>query len=546
MLAPDPFTEYYSQFLDSSYDVLDRIVLNAHFILAQSPGGFRTWWRQLHDGRDDNLDNTHLMRLAGRFSRRVRGWAKKNNIPVIDSKAGNRKCDVAKDYLPEDPSFRGIFAVIVGRAPAPTWDAQRSKSGRLDLRRKKPMTWVSHYHFHIIDEHWGHVTIKLCGHPPFSAQIMLNGHEYVASRARRMGVVFTKEENCFTDVSSAAELAEVADTLRSTAAVGQLRLVCERWIYRCVAFGLSFDEQKKTNFRYSYSIFQLECSRNLLFTRGAVMDQVFNGVIDRTRSLLNIDRVKTLFGYKHRPKSRRNNKLRFQVAVETPVYDLTVFKVHFGRQTLKIYTKGERVLRFEAITHSAKDLRCGIVLDRFPVIVERLSQMLERFLEVLRCVDTGALADDTLDTLPEPSTLGRTRVAGIDLNKKRVRAVLEAIVMLAPNPCGFTAVELAQKVCEIANLTYSPRHAAYDLRKLRGKGLITNGPRRPRYLATPTGLRTITALIVLRDKVLKPVLAGARGTRRGRPPKNVSQIDEHYRRLQRETHQLLEALRIAA
>ena len=38
--------------------------------------------------------------------------------------------------------------------------------------------------------------------------------------------------------------------------------------------------------------------------------------------------------------------------VETPTYDLTVFKVHYGAMTLKIYTKGARVLRVEVIVHN--------------------------------------------------------------------------------------------------------------------------------------------------------------------------------------------------
>ena len=33
------------------------------------------------------------------------------------------------------------------------------------------------------------------------------------------------------------------------------------------------------------------------------------------------------------------------------MYDLTIFKLHCGKLTLKIYTKGERVLRVEAIAH---------------------------------------------------------------------------------------------------------------------------------------------------------------------------------------------------
>jgi hypothetical protein len=104
---------------------------------------------------------------------------------------------------------------------------------------------------------------------------------------------------------------------------------------------LSFDEQKKTNLHYSYSVYQLEYSRNLRFRRGSEMAQVVNGVIDRTRVTLDLPKLKTIFGTKRRPKFTRN-KPRFEAVIERPAYDLTVFKLHFGKCTLKIYTKGER------------------------------------------------------------------------------------------------------------------------------------------------------------------------------------------------------------
>lgn len=91
----DEFSQRYGDPLTGSYDCVDRIVLNAYFPLGHSPGGFRTWWRAWHDDGDKQLDNTHLMRLAGRFARRVRGWADANRVPVIDCKAGQRKHQIA-------------------------------------------------------------------------------------------------------------------------------------------------------------------------------------------------------------------------------------------------------------------------------------------------------------------------------------------------------------------------------------------------------------------------------------------------------------------
>ena len=86
----DELTERYRDLLQGSYDCVDRIVLNAYNTLCYSAGGFRQWWRRLMDGSDEHLDNAHLMRMAGRFSRRVRGFAKAHNIPVIDCRRGER------------------------------------------------------------------------------------------------------------------------------------------------------------------------------------------------------------------------------------------------------------------------------------------------------------------------------------------------------------------------------------------------------------------------------------------------------------------------
>jgi hypothetical protein len=89
----------------------------------------------------------------------------------------------------------------------------------------------------------------MSGHPPFGAQVMLNGHEYVACQAQKAGVDFTKQDNCFTSVTNAAELAKVADTLSAQRTAERLRQLCERWIYTiCLCFALDLEEQKQSAF----------------------------------------------------------------------------------------------------------------------------------------------------------------------------------------------------------------------------------------------------------------------------------------------------------
>ena len=188
---PDEFTARYGDLLTGSYDRVDRIVLKAYFPLGHNPGGFRVWWRRWHDDGDESLDNAHLMRLAGRFARRVRASARAHGIPVVDCTAEDRKHRIAEQYLREHAVGPGVFLILVARAPAPVWKVARTSAGvirNLDKTRQ----FVNHYSFHIVDATLGHVTIKISGHPPFGAQVILNGHEYVACQAHAAGIRFAK------------------------------------------------------------------------------------------------------------------------------------------------------------------------------------------------------------------------------------------------------------------------------------------------------------------------------------------------------------------
>jgi hypothetical protein len=528
----DELSKRYGELLTGAYDCVDRIVLNAYFSLGHNPGGFRVWWRRLHEGSEEHLDNTHLMRMAGRFSRRVRAFAKANGIPVIDCGRGERKHQIAEAYLATHTVGAGVFLILVARAAATVWEVKRSAKGVIGNIEKKT-AYVNHYSFHIMDPEWGHLTVKMSGHPPFGAQVILNGHKWVACQAQTAGIGYTKEGNCFTAVADPQALAQVADTLSQHATIGRLRQVCERWIYSaCLCFGLDAAEQARSGFGYDYSVYQVEYSRNLLFGSGAQMDRVVNTMVDRTRSRLDVPMLRTLFGAKQRPRSSADLSPRLAVVIETPRWDLTLFKVHFGRLTLKGYTKGEHVLRFEAVAHNTKQLGCGRTIERFPQIVTRPAGMTERFCTTLDCVHTGYLPDGTLDQLPLPARIGRTPVGGIDLNKPRIRAALAAVLTLAAAPGGFTVADLAAKVQATTGQTsYTIRQAAYDLRKLRGKDLLVKPGRSRRYHVPPPAARTIAALLALRDQVIGPILAGVRSPRLGRKPTHWTAIDRDYETL---------------
>jgi hypothetical protein len=529
----DDFAERYGDLIKGSYDCVDRVVLNAFFPVGHNPGGFRCWWRRLHGGSDDLLDNTHLMRMAGRFARRVKAWATANGVPLIFCTAGERKHLIAEEYLETHVVTRGVFLILAAKAPASVWKVHRSARGII-TRLEKKREYVCHYSFHIMDPAFGHMVIKMSGHPPFGAQVILNGHEYVAVAAQGEGIGFTKEGNCFTEIADPQRLARVADAWPQQAAIGRLGQVCDRWIYSaCLCFGLDLAEQERSGFRYGYSACQAEYSRNLLFKSGAQMEALFDLVLDRIRSRLDIPAIRTIFGLSSRPhRDRRDGPPAQEIVTGKPRYGLSWFRISFGRLQLKAYTKGEHVLRFEATVHNAKELRCRRSLDNFAQIIIMLAGMADRFATALDCADTGFLPDGLLDELPLPAHRGAGRIAGIDLNKPRIRAALSAALALAPAPGGFTAAEHAAKVRSMTGQDgYTTRQAAYDLRKLRGKQLIAKPGRTRRYHVPPDSARVIAALLALRDHVIAPILAGVRSPRMGRKPKTWTAIDRDYENL---------------
>jgi hypothetical protein len=128
----DGLSTLYQDLLAGSYDCVDRIVLNVYFRMGHDPGGFRVWWRAL-TGSDETLENAYLMRLAGRFGRRVRGYAKAHGIPVIDCPVGQRKHELAEEYLAKTKVTQGYFwSWSVGHRPwfgpsAPTTSKERRR-----------------------------------------------------------------------------------------------------------------------------------------------------------------------------------------------------------------------------------------------------------------------------------------------------------------------------------------------------------------------------------------------------------------------------------
>ncbi len=554
MTTPDAFAAYHADLIEASYDCVDRLVVNCYWRMAQAGGGFRTFWR-LWKGNDSGLTNHALRQAAGDLARRLHGYCQTHHIPWIECRAGEKKFEVARELRPKDPDFQGVFAVLVGRAPAPIWQVERNHQGQItDLHRADPWPHVQHYYFQIMDRQWGHLVVRMCGYPPWGAQLIVNGHEWVERQAVAQAIRAIKSGNCFIEGTDFAALGQLSADLSGPDFGQRLEELCARWLYSaCLCFALPVAEQERIDFHYSYSVWQLELSRNYLFKQETVLEEVFQKLIDRTRAPLDIKTLETIFGHRHRQptaKQKRAGRIELEVAkgVES-TWDMTVWHVRWGNIVLKIYDKTGRVLRVEVKVCNTAALGCGKGVDKLGEQLASMSGMLERFLASVQAAHIGFLDEGQFDRWSEPSQRGNRRLAGLDLNKARNRTVIAAVSGLATQPGGFTTAQLAESVRGRAGWTqeqYPDRRAAYDLAKVRGKSLVDRVPGRRRYECRPEQLRVLCGYVVLREQVIKPVLAGMAHRQLPPAPPKLSSIDQHYVVLQAEFVRTCQTLGLAA
>jgi hypothetical protein len=131
---------------------------------------------------------------------------------------------------------------------------------------------------------------------------MWNGQELVACPASQEKIDWQKHDHGFTESADAAGLA---------------RLACERWIYHLLMFRSPSGRAEAG--RVSPPVLELP---DRVKPEPDFPDRyrVFQSLIDRSRVLLDLKTIKTIPGYKHRPKSRqrKSQSCEGEVAVEKP------------------------------------------------------------------------------------------------------------------------------------------------------------------------------------------------------------------------------------
>ncbi|MDE3074552.1 MAG: hypothetical protein KGJ86_03915 [Chloroflexota bacterium] len=391
----------------------------------------------------------------------------------------------------------------------------------------------------------GPMSLRLGTYLPFSLNVYLNGHSFVAQRLTSQGIGFGKHDNAILASDDVTSLQAAADALTPDV----IRQRCHYWAQRLTPRFSQAELQAVGSDRYAFSVAQVEYAYDMIFKRQLPLQNLVRRMAELGALLGGADRTMTTFG--RRINRRYNGKL--MTVLEAADQGNPVLRSYYHSSYAKLYEKPDQArrtvaLRAEVCINDPYHLGVKRDLENLPTLVGKMAGAAQRYLELHAelldsTVDAGQLAQLTKPTLP-----GKRRIPGLRLQDDRVLRLLDVLLQPAGMVADWTIAELHARLLARYRLTpddYRPSQLRYDLWKLRAKGLVARVEHHRRYRLTEPGLRLGTLLVKLRFRLLGPLVTLAAEPRPGRNPA-ANAVEAAYRKLDRALDGVFSALALKA
>ena len=477
-------------------ECIDRMYLNLYVPMLQTPQGIAWYFRNV---RGCKFPSSVLMAPLSRgFVSRIEEFARHEGVDLIVFPKGQRKDDVAKEYLRE---FRGDEGVLfIGKAQ------EKAAVVRTEHRRN-PQTgttypWlvrstavINHYYVYCVDRDFGPFFLKFSSYFPFNGKVCFNGHEFLKRQLARKRVDFEPLDNGITSCDDPCRAQRIADRMTAS----RIDAFVRKWFRRLPH---PFSRQDRAaGLRYQISILQAEFSLTQVFDRplsGRVFfEQVIRDNLDGGRP----DHVQLIFDR----RVSRSTPGRFCTRVITQGV-VPSLHVLYKRSRIKQYFKEERALRTETVINDTYDFDIGRRLENLPALREVGFSANRRLLDVQRIGHDCHIGQDAFDRIHRPAEVAGQRAAALRFGDPRVLALFGALALFRLLPQGFRNRDLREHVAGLAATSASAvtqGKMTYDLRRLRLHGLIERIPRSHRYRVTDFGFRAALLLTRAHGRIVR-------------------------------------------
>lgn len=497
MTLPRTVSDVVSEHVVFEVECIDRMYLNVYVPQLQYAAGLVGY---VHRQLGLPIASTApLGQITDAFSAAVRRFARDQRVPWVDFVKGQRKDDVAQQYLAEFTEQEGVL--FIGRAQEKTplfrTEKRRDGEGKTYPWIVKTTGLVNQFYLYCVDADFGPFFLKFCSYFPYNAKLCLNGNEWAKRQAAKAGIGFEPLDNGFAAVDDPAGLQTICDRLGPEQIDGLLR----KWL-AILPHPFSAAD-RAAGYRYDLSLLQTEFSLTQMLDRPVSGRIFFEQVIRDNLDLGRPDQVGLVFNRTIRRRGPRATPGRFRTRVITEGVTPSLH-VDYKHATIKQYHKEGRALRTETTINNTRDFGIGKRLTNLPALREIGFSANRRLLDVQQLSHDPARGSEVFAAVNDP-VLGAEgeRTPGLRFADPRAHALLTGLLKFRLLPHGFTNRDLRGLLAELLAKPVTTSQMTYDLRRLRKHGLITRVPHSHRYQLTNTGLHHALFLTRAHDRLLR-------------------------------------------
>ena len=505
MTVPRSVADVLTDHVTLEVESIDRMFCNLYIPQLQHVNGVVQFFRG-HRGAP--FASSALMDpISKEFVASIHRFCRDQDVPMVDFLRGQRKDDVAHEYLAAFTGEEGVL--FVGRAQEKTRVFRTEKRRNPDTGATYP--WivsatgiVNHFYVYAVDTNFGPFFIKFSSYFPYTAKLCINGNEYAKRVAAKAGIGFTALDNGFAACDDPRKLQRICDRLSPAKIDGLVR----KWLRRLPHPFTAAD--RAAGYRYDISILQAEFSLTQTLDRPATGRIFFEEVIRDNLDLGRPDRVGLVFARRIVTKGRSKTPGRFRTRVLTAGVTPSLH-IDYKNTKVKQYHKLDRALRTETTINDSRDFGIGKRLCNLPALREVGFSANRRLLAVQRLRHDPTIGAQAITDLTSPThTATGARVPALPIDSARTQALLAALVIFRLLPHGFRNRDLRAHLAPLLGTpadTMTAGQLSYDLRRLLHHGLIHRVPGTHRYTIPDHGLHLALFLTRAHARLMRPGLS---------------------------------------
>jgi hypothetical protein len=533
------FTQLFDDLLAFVYHCFDRIVIYGYLSGLSRPEQVVHFFRNVVGVVV--VDKEVLSRRTADYQAWVEAFARNHRLPIEWAEKGVRKEDHVLPWqrrMARADAY-GVYFIFKSMEQGPTFRvsvpkyAAKDPNYRILARQRSRFT---HYYFYLRDETLGPMAMRVASFFPFQTTYYLNGHSFIEQQLKRAQIGFRKIDNAFLGVDNVTALQAAADKLSP-------QIIRQRLDYWTLVLGPKFSvkERKQINLSRFYAIAQIEYCRNFIFKRNFPIHKLFERSCELGLWRLTGDKIAEIFG------TRVNRRTRGKLAavIDRIEHGHHVFRAYLKNAFLKQYEKFSTLLRNELVSNNLADFRLKKGLDHLDAVRERFQTITDRFAGFQAQWLNVHVDFPLLQRLALPITIGAVRYPGIKIHEPRVIRLLEVLLHGGAHVGGWTAKQIHHAVLATFHLSdsaYRLNQLRYDLRKLKGHGLLQRDGSRYAYHLTPKGVQVALLFLFFHKRLCGP-LANSRFHHRPDPQHQpASKLEAAYHRADKAIQQIVDLL----